>query len=75
MFEFFNVIFILHFAVIILSIALIAFYVIYLFKTDRIASDKKALWAVVLFLGSFLAMPVFWYLYIWREPTTSTPKE
>lgn len=32
MFEFFNVIFILHFAVIILSMALIAFYVIYLFK-------------------------------------------
>jgi hypothetical protein len=67
-FDFFPVIFILHFAAIFLSFALLAFYLYYLFKTDRLEKDRKALWAVILFLGSFFAMPVFWYLYIWREP-------
>ena len=26
----------------------------------------KALWAIVLFLGNIFAMPVYWYLYIWK---------
>lgn len=67
MFDLFNVIFVIHFCAMILSFALIVFYVVYLFRTDRIAQEKKALWAVALFLGSFIAMPIFWYLYIWRE--------
>jgi hypothetical protein len=67
-FDFFPLVFIMHFAVIFLSFGLIAFYIYYLFKTDRVEKDKKALWAVILFLGTFFAMPVFWYLYIWREP-------
>jgi hypothetical protein len=25
------------------------------------------LWAVVLFLGNMIAMPVFFYLYIWPD--------
>jgi len=67
MFDFFPVIFVAHFGMILLSFALIAFYIYYLFKTERVEKDKKALWAVILFLGSFFAMPIFWYLYIWRE--------
>lgn len=67
MFDLFHVIFILHFSAILLSFALITFYMLYLFKTERVPQDKKALWAAVLFLGSFIAMPIFWYLYVWRE--------
>ena len=61
----FMVLFGAHLATMLLMVALIAFYVVYLFKTNRVAQDKKALWAVVLFLGNMLAMPVFFYLYIW----------
>lgn len=57
-----------HMLTILLMFALTAFYIVYLFRTDRIAQDKKALWAVVLFMGNMLAFPVFWYLYIWKEP-------
>jgi hypothetical protein len=62
-----------HFATILLMFVLIAFYIAYLFKTDRVPQDKKALWAVVLFLGNMLTMPVFFYLYVWpsHRPTTS----
>ena len=49
------------------TFGLIAFYIYNLFHTDRIAGDKKALWAVVLFMGNVIAMPVYWYLYIWKE--------
>lgn len=58
--------FFMHFAVIVLTWCLIGFYIYYLFKTDHVKQDYKALWAVVLFLGNMLAMPVFWYLYIWK---------
>jgi hypothetical protein len=68
----FAIIFGMHLGVMLLSMVLICFYIIYLFKTERVENDKKALWAVVLFLGGFIAMPIFWYLYIWRE-SVGTP--
>ncbi len=58
--------FIMHFGVIILMWCLIGFYIYYLFKTDHVKQDQKALWAVVLFLGNMIAMPIFWYLYVWK---------
>lgn len=57
-----------HLAMMLLIICLLIFYIIYLFKTERVPNDKKTLWAVVLFLGNIFAMPFFWYLYIWRKP-------
>jgi hypothetical protein len=45
--------------------ALLISYIVYLFKTDHVPKDKKALWAVVLFMGHVLAMPIFWYIYVW----------
>ncbi|MEA2163857.1 MAG: hypothetical protein QOK37_1984 [Thermoanaerobaculia bacterium] len=60
--------FLAHFLTILLMFGLTAFYIVYLFRTDRITQDKKALWAIVLFMGNMLAFPVFWYLYIWKEP-------
>ena len=68
----FSILFALHFFTIIYMFALIGFYIYYLFKTDRVPKDKKALWAVVIFLGNMFAMPVFWFLYIWKETDSST---
>jgi hypothetical protein len=63
----FLLLFAAHFATILLMFGLIAFYIVFLFKTDRVPQDKKALWAAVLFLGNMLAMPVFFYLYVWPD--------
>ena len=57
----------LHFAMILVAWVLVAFYLVFLFKTDRVAADKKALWAVVLFMAGLVAMPIFFWLYIWPE--------
>jgi hypothetical protein len=62
----FDFIFRLHLIVILASWALVASYVVYLFRTAHVPAEKRALWAVVLFLGNMLAMPFFWYLYVWR---------
>lgn len=66
-FENFNTIFRLQLLFMALWVALLAFYIVHVFRTDRVPADKKALWAVVLFLGNFLAMPVYWYLYMWPK--------
>ena len=62
-----SLIFPLYFITIILMFVLIFIYVKNVFKNDRI-QDKKALWVVAIFLGSYIAMPIYWYLYIWKEP-------
>ena len=66
------IIFPLHFITMIEIFVLLAIYIIHVFKTDRVPQDKKALWAVVLFLGNMIAMPIYWYLYIWKESKEST---
>ncbi len=42
-----------------LMLGLTVFYIVHVFRTDRVPADKKALWAVVLFLGNLLAMPFY----------------
>jgi hypothetical protein len=72
--EQFDVLFRLHIAAMGLIVILMASYIVYLFRTKCVATDKKALWAVVLFMGSFFAMPIFWFLYVWK-PLSAEPAE
>ena len=67
----FFIIFILHFFTIFMSMGLLIYYVINIFKNDRVKSDQKALWAIILFVGNMIAMPVYFYLFIWKEPTNT----
>lgn len=68
----FYVLFALHFVTLLWIVALLIIYIVNVFKNDRVPQDKKALWAAVLFLGNMIAMPIYWYLYIWREPQQSS---
>ena len=67
----------LHLFTMIWIFTLLIIYIVNVFTNDRVEKDKKALWAVAIFLGGMLAMPVYWYLYIWRKPrdtnTSTTP--
>ena len=62
----FKIIIPLHIFTMLEVFVLIAIYIIHLFKTASVAQDKKALWAVVLFMGNIFAMPVYWYLHVWK---------
>ena len=60
--------FVAHFIVMLLMFALIAIYLVFLFGTSAVQQEYKVLWAVVLLLFGIFAMPVFWYLHVWRQP-------
>jgi hypothetical protein len=71
----FIIIFPLHFLTILWSFGLIGIYIYHVFKTAAVAQDKKALWAVVIFLGNMVAMPIYFYLYIWKGPAPASPTQ
>ena len=66
-FENFGIFLAIHLGVLLLMFGLLAFYVVFLFKTPDVKAEMKALWAIVLFFGGPVAMPVFWYLYVWSS--------
>lgn len=59
--------FIFHILIILEAWVLVASYIIYLFKTSVVPKEKKTLWVIVLIFGNVFVMPVFWYLYVWRN--------
>ena len=62
----FKYLFILHLLTMLLTFVLLAIYIVHAFRTDLLPNDKKAIWVVVLFFGSVVAMPIYWYFYMWR---------
>lgn len=50
-----------------LAWALMVLYIYFVFKLKNIKESRRALWAVTLFLGSLLAMPVFWFVHVWPD--------
>lgn len=64
---FFPAFFLLHLITITIMLGLMIFYIVHLFKSPRVAPDKKILWLILLLLAGMFSMPVFFYLYVWRE--------
>ena len=50
----------------IVVLALLVFYLVYLFTRPQLSMDRKLVWAALLMIGHVFIMPVFWYLHIWR---------
>ena len=67
------VVFGLHLLTMLLIMALTVFYIVNVFRNERVEKDKKALWAIVIFMGNAIAMPIYWYLYFWKEPSKANP--
>lgn len=58
----------LHFATIIVIIALLVFYVRDAYRSPQIPDDRRTFWAVVLCMGNAIAMPIYWWLYVRPKP-------
>src|SRR6478672_7236543 len=56
----FKAIFLLHLLCMLWLWALMAFYLVYLFKSSVVPKDQRVLWVVVLLFFNMFAMPVFW---------------
>jgi len=62
----FKIIFPIHFAVMLLLLGNLIICIKDVFSNEHIESDKRSLWAIVLFFGNVIAMPVYWYINIWK---------
>jgi hypothetical protein len=63
---FFPCIVIPHVGTMLLMVALMAFYIMHVFKNPALKDDRRVLWAVVLFMGLPFSAPIYWWLFIWR---------
>ena len=43
-----------------------AAFVIYVFKTSAVPSDKRRLWLGLIVFGNLFVLPFFWFQYVWR---------
>jgi hypothetical protein len=50
--------------VVLIMIGVISYFVVHIFHTTKIRSDKKTLWTILLFFGHVVTMPVYWYLFV-----------
>ena len=66
-------IFILHLFTMLFILVLLTIYIVHAYRTDLVPNDKKVLWVVILFFGNAIALPVYWYLYMWRPLKTAEP--
>ena len=64
--DLFKIILPLHLGTMILLMVLLAIYIVNVFKNNTVESDKKALWAIVLFFSNIISMIVYWVLHIWK---------
>lgn len=63
----------LHVLTTIWTVGLSIIYTLNIFRNDRVTPDRKPLWAVAIFLGHSVAMPIYWYRYIWPQDTRPAP--
>jgi hypothetical protein len=42
-------------------------FLIYLSRLNNFEKGKKWLWRGLMFFGHVIAIPIFWYFYIWKE--------
>ena len=60
----------LHLLTMVGMLVLMVIYIIHIVRNKRFDVEKKILWAAVIVFAGIFAMPVYWYLYVWREPET-----
>jgi hypothetical protein len=55
-----------HTITILLMMGLMPFYIILAVKSDRLDQTMRIVWVVLICMLGMFAMPVYWYLYVWR---------
>jgi hypothetical protein len=60
----FQYIFALHCLTMFLMFALTGIYLVHVFRTDQLPSDRRIMWTVVLVFFNMFAMPVYWWFYM-----------
>lgn len=56
-----------HMATIFLIMGLMPLYIILAVKSDRLDQTMRIIWVVLICMLGMFAMPIYWYLYVWRK--------
>ena len=59
---------IVHFATILVMMALMPFYIVLAVKNEQLDQSMRIIWIVLFCLVGLFANPVYWYLQVWRKP-------
>jgi hypothetical protein len=54
----------LYLGTMVLTVVLLVIYIRDAYRNPALGEDRRTFWAVVLFHGNLLAMPVYWWLYM-----------
>jgi len=66
----FIVLFAMHAFTILMMLCLMVYYVLHALDNENLddKSNKRLLWVLILFFGNMIAMPIYFYRYIWKTP-------
>ena len=62
----------IHVGVMVLMLVLTVAYVVDVFRNRAVPHEKRALWAVVLVLGGFVAQLIYFFIYVRPQPDVPT---
>jgi len=51
----------------IFGLLVMAFYVVVAWRSERVPQALKRRWASLLLIGNLFTIPVFWYLFMWKD--------
>jgi hypothetical protein len=60
----FLVLFPLHALTMLLGIGLLVIYVLHALQNEKLDQNTRVLWAVLIFVGNYIAMPIYFYKYV-----------
>ena len=63
-----------HMIVTVTSWLMMVVYLLLVFKLDNVKRNQRGIWVAALLFGSVIAMPVFWFLYVWPYRRSSKPR-
>ena len=67
----FPIILYLHIFTILVLVVLLVIYIMNIFKNYRVAKNARVSWVIRIIIFNVIAMPIYWYFYIWKEPQTT----
>jgi len=64
---------VVHFITVWLMLGLLVFYIVLAVKRESFEQTTRIVWIILLCLMGTFAMPVYWYLYVWRDQPAAGP--
>lgn len=67
--------FCLHILTMVDVLALKVYYIIRAVKDQQLDQNMRIMWILLFVFATLIAEPIYWYLYIWREPAAVNPPQ